>query len=144
MGEATDNKPRFDALQAVRVVHALTAAADKQPAADTRMTDAVLTDWRAFLAANFNLTDDQHRWLDSADEARTREVQRLLRQTIENPGTYRLVVVLLVDHTKPRGLVHELRHEAVAEERHGLHDVRANLVIAHCDADCRNWGWGPA
>lgn len=131
-------KLKFDALQAVHVVHDLTAAADK------KMTDAFLTDWRGYLAANFSLTTDQVQFLESADEKRQAEVKRILRKTIESKGKLRLVVVLVADHTKPGGLVHELRHESVTEERKGLKEVRANFVIAHCDANCRNWGWGPA
>ena len=132
-----NEKPRFDALQAVRVVHALTAAADK------KSTEAFLTDWRSFLTANFSLTDDQLRWLESVDKERDAEVKQILQQTIESKGKFRLVVVMLADHTRPGGLFHELRHESVEEQRQGFQEVRANLVIAHCDADCRNWGWGP-
>ena len=133
---AKNKKPIFDALQAVRVVHALTAAADKNS------TEAFLTDWRGFLASNFNLTYDQIQWLESVDEKRDTKVKDILRQTIESKGKFRLVVVMLADHTKPGGFLHELRHESVEEQRQGIQEVRANLVIARCDADCRNWRWG--
>lgn len=131
-------RAKFDALQAVHVVHSLTTAADK------KLTAAFLKDWRGYLASNFTLTVDQAKFLESVDKKREAEVKRILRQTIESKGTFRLVVVMVADHSKPGGLIHELRHESVAEERQGLQEVRANFVIAHCDANCRNWGWGPA
>ena len=118
-------------------MHALTAAADEK----TR--EEFLADWRASLTSNFSLTDDQRRWLDSVDQERDAQVKAILRQTIESGGKYRLVVVMLADQAKPGGLFHELRHGSVDEQRHGLEEFRANLVIAHCDADCSNWGWGP-
>ena len=136
MGE----KPKFDALQAVRVVHSLTGVAQAQQQA----VEAFLADWQGYLNANFSLTDDQRAWLDSVGQEHEAEVKKILRQALESKGKSRLVVVMVADDTKPGGLVHELRHESVEEQRHGIHDVRANFVIAHCDANCRNWGWGPA
>lgn len=132
------DKPKFDALQAVRAVHALTAAADK------KTTETFLADWRGYLKSNFSLTDDQLRWLESVDKKHETEVNRILRQTFDSKGKFRLVVVMVADHTKTGGLVHELRHESVEEQRQGIQAVRSNFVIAHCDANCRNWGWGPA
>jgi hypothetical protein len=136
--DSMSEKPKFDALQAVHAVHALSAAGDE------KKSKALLADWRGFLKANFSLTDDQVKWLATVDKGHEAEVKKILRQTVESKGKSRLVVVLVADHTKPGGLVHELRHESVEEQRQGLHEVRANFVIAHCDANCRNWGWGPA
>ncbi len=143
--EVMNKKPRFDALQAVRVVQALTAAADTQPAPDQRLIDALLTDWRAFLTTNYTLTDDQRQWLASVDDEHDAEIKRLLRQTIASRGRERLVVALVANATTPEGFIHELRHEAVEAQADGVPTGRVTLsmVIAHCDSHCGNWGWGP-
>jgi hypothetical protein len=51
-----------------------------------------------------------------------------------------MVVAVVPDTTKSEGLFHELRKEAVQETSDNM---CANTVIAHCDANCQNWGWGP-
>lgn len=128
------NNQAFDAMQAVHLTHALSTSGDQRQASE------ILRDWRTFLVDNFSLTADQRQWLDSVDDERHTTVKSLLQEIIDSGGAQRLVVVMVADHTRPGGLYHELRQESVEESRQGL---RANLVIAHCDANCQNWGWGP-
>ncbi len=126
MGE----KPRFDAMQAVKVVDRL--------ATDPAESEAVLKDWKGFLETNFSLTEDQQAWLAAVDPAQDAHVRQILSETINSAGRLRLVVAMIADHAKPGGLYHELRQEAVEERPAGL---RNNLVIARCDANCQNWKW---
>jgi hypothetical protein len=128
-----ETKRPFDAMKAVHLTHSLSASDDKGEAG------AILQDWRAYLKDNFDLTGSQRSWLDSVDEERDAEVKTLLREVVESSGAERLIVAMIADHSKPGGLYHELRKESVEESRQGL---RPNLVIAHCDANCENWGWG--
>jgi hypothetical protein len=127
------DRQSFDAMKAASLTHALSTGGDATQAAE------MLSDWRAFLTDNFSLTDDQRQWLDSASDERDSTVKRLLREVIESGGAQRLVVVMVADNTVAGGLYHELRKESVEESSQGS---RANFVIAHCDANCRHWGWG--
>lgn len=128
------NDQPFDAMKAVQLTEALSANSDMGQAAE------ILRDWRTFLEENYSLTQDQRQWLDSVDDAHHVLVKNLLQETINSGGAQRLIVAMIADHTRPGGLYHELRQESVEESRQGM---RANIVIAHCDANCQNWGWGP-
>ena len=68
------------------------------------------------------------------------QVAELIGQTFASGGAERLVVAFVPDKSKPVGFYHELRKEAVLETPDNM---RHNTVIAHCDANCQNWGLGP-
>jgi hypothetical protein len=133
MPKANLVRPRFDPLQAIHMAHSLSLG-------DGETAKQVAGDWRSFLHSHFDLTDDQRKWLDSVSPEQESQVQQVLQDTFASRGSRRIVIVMVADNSKPGGLVHELRQESVGEEE----QMRANLVIAHCDANCRNWGWGAA
>lgn len=126
-------KPRLDGLAAVRSANALTTGADKSQGHE------MVRDWRRFLTTNFELTEDQRQWLDSVDQEREARVAELLHETIDSNGTLRWVVVMVAVPSQPGGFIHQLRRESTTESRSG---DRSNITIAHCDANCQNWGWG--
>lgn len=133
-GSSSDKTP-FDAMKMVHIAHAISQQHDAV------MTDSVLRDWRTYIAERFALTPDQQSFLDAVDDERHQELAALLRDVADSGGSQRLVVVMVADHGRDGGMYHELRKESVEESRQGL---RPNFVIAHCDANCQNWGWGPA
>ena len=124
---------RFDGLAAVRIANALTTGADKSQAHE------MVRDSRRFLATSFELTEDQRQWLDLVDQEREAPAAELLQETIDSNGTLRWVVVMVAVPSQAGGFIHELRRESTTESRSG---ERSNITIAHCDSNCRNWGWG--
>jgi hypothetical protein len=132
---SSSDKTSFDAMKMVHIAHSFSHQQDKAT------IDSVLRDWRGYIAARFALTPDQQSFLDAVDDGRHQELAGLLRDVVDSGGSERLVVVMVADHERDGGMYHELRKESVEESNQGL---RPNFVIAHCDAHCRNWGWGPA
>lgn len=126
---------RFNGLAIAAFVHELAYSVD------TNNVDLeLLTDWRSALEGRYEFTDTQRRWLDSMDVRDEAMVLKLIKETIASKGAERLVVATIPNHGEPGGVFHELRKESVLETPDNM---RANLVIAHCDAHCQNWGWGP-
>jgi hypothetical protein len=97
-------------------------------------------DWRSFLERSFTITDGQRDWLRALIPSQVQFVAALIQDTLASKGAERIVVAYIPDPSKAGGLIHELRKEAVIETQDNM---RSNIVIAHCDANCQNWGWGP-
>lgn len=103
----------------------------------------------ALIEERFKLTDDQQsgvRNLASQPDQASR-LKKLVLEAARSYGATQFVVVQRPDRTNGR-FVHELRWETPAN---GSPPARAEagaqmqtIGIAHCDADCRNWGWGKA
>ena len=129
-------KPAFNAMKAVHLVHGMVAGKDKERA------PAILADWKGYIAQNFALEDEQRAWMDSLDEGQSAVLTRVLQKILDSDGKERLVATMIADHTKPGGMYHELRTESLETRGQGVQANRG-IVIAHCDADCGNWGWGP-
>lgn len=130
-------KPRFDAMKAVHLVHGLAADQGRKRA------PALLEDWKGYLLENFALEDEQLAWMDSLDEEQSALLTQELREILDSEGTKRLVVTMIADHARPGGMYHELRSESL-ETKDKRIQQNVGIVIAHCDAHCKNWGWGPA
>jgi hypothetical protein len=130
------DKPALDAMKAVHLVQGLAAGGDSAQAPST------LADWKGHLAERFAVDEGQRAWLDSLDDEQEAVLTRELRDVIDSGGGKRLVVTMIADPARPGGMYHELRSESV-ESRAGEVHAEMGIIIAHCDANCRNWGWGP-
>ena len=136
--------PAFSAMTAVHLAHGLVTGEDKEQA------PAILEDWKGYLVKNFALKDEQRAWIDSLDHEQTDIVTRVFQKIIDSNGKERLVVTMIADHAKPGGMYHELRTESLGTRDQGVTeslrdpggDASISFAIAHCDANCRNWGWG--
>ena len=100
-------------------------------------------DWQQFIRSEFKLTADQEK---AVAEASTRDVERVRDFFVEAEKYVR-------KGGKLRGEIVKLpaeRRTAKAAQELLLHTEgdtitpQLSIVIAHCDPDCRNWGWGPA
>ncbi|MGW9597318.1 hypothetical protein ACWHLZ_44455 [Streptomyces chartreusis] len=101
----------------------------------------------ALIEERFKLTDDQQsgvRNLASQKDQASR-LRELVLDAARSDGATQFVVVQRPDRANGR-FVHELRWETPAN---GSPPARADagtqvhtIGIAHCDSDCRNWGWG--
>jgi len=131
-------KPNFDGVQAVKLADSL------RNGGHTGELDKFLADWRGYVEENYSLTDDQENWLNTADEQHFTSVKDAINRTVESGGQERLVVTIVPDQTRPGGIFHELRAESAGagEKGQGIRPY-LSIVIAHCDANCQNWGWGP-
>ena len=130
------DKPAFDAMKAVQLAHGLVTGEDRERA------PAILEDWKGYLVESFALEVEQRAWMDSLDEEQSALLTRVLQEILDSDGKTRLVVTMIADHTKPGGMYHELRTESLETRNRGVH-ANIGIVIAHCDANCKNWGWGP-
>ncbi|MEU9139970.1 hypothetical protein AB0D33_29110 [Streptomyces sp. NPDC048404] len=109
-----------------------------------------LDDLVAMVEERFQLTEGQQTGVrDLASQ--TDQISRLKELVLDaarSDGASQFVVVQRPNGANGR-FVHELRRETLAkgiapaaDEESGV--LRATVGIAHCDADCRNWGWGSA
>lgn len=93
----------------------------------------------------FRLTEGQHGEIATleGDRPAVARLRSLVERGAASAGRSRFVVVFRPDPSA-RGFRHELRLETVAQApaRAGADTPITTSAIAHCDADCRNWGWG--
>ncbi|MFC8095456.1 hypothetical protein [Streptomyces sp. NPDC057301] len=101
----------------------------------------------ALIEERFQLTDGQQtgvRDLASQTDQASR-LKELVLDAAGSDGATQFVVVQRPDTTNGR-FVHELRCETLANGSAsagaGTGVQRLTIGIAHCDADCGNWGWG--
>ncbi|MFD9466399.1 hypothetical protein [Streptomyces sp. NPDC060027] len=110
---------------------------------------AGLDNLAAMIEERFKLTDGQQ--IGVSDLAsQTDQVSRLKELVLEaarSDGAAQFVVVQRPDGANGR-FVHELRWETLANGTAPADAeavvLRQTVGVAHCDADCRNWGWGSA
>jgi hypothetical protein len=105
----------------------------------------LLDDVPAMIEQQFQLTESQRTGVaDLRSDAR--QIARLKALVIEaanSAGAAQFVVVHRPDNASRSGYLHELRYEKT--ETTATDARQATLIsIAHCDADCENWGWGDA
>jgi hypothetical protein len=100
------------------------------------------TDWRQALRDEFQLNARQESSLDEAPPEQVDEIQQYFVQVAEDVGQGGHLVgniVKLSAEQQTEQALHELHfHSHPLDRSHNL-----SIVIAHCDAHCRNWGWGP-
>ncbi|MEU4170867.1 hypothetical protein AB0F46_28805 [Streptomyces sp. NPDC026665] len=108
-----------------------------------------LDDLVAMVEERFQLTDGQQTGVrDLAAQAdQVSRLKELVLDAARSEGVSQFVVVQLPNGADGR-FVHELRRETLADgilpADEGSVVLRATVGVAHCDADCRNWGWGSA
>src|SRR4029077_1130019 len=99
-------------------------------------------DWQSFVRHQFKLTPDQEESLNNVPPNLVKEFQDYFIQAST--------------HVKKGGAIHANIIELPPEQQtpQAFHEVHVSLeskevipqlsfVIAHCDANCQNWGWGP-
>lgn len=128
------NEKRINGMRIAQLVDGLANSPDQ----DSK--ERLRTNWRVFLTESFAISPNQLDWFNGMSAEQERNVGELIEQTLASGGAERLVVAFVPDKSKPAGFYHELRKEAVLET---ADNMRSNTVIAHCDAHCQNWGWGP-
>ncbi|MFE2296977.1 hypothetical protein ACFXAW_02125 [Streptomyces sp. NPDC059445] len=108
-----------------------------------------LDDLVAMVEERFQLTDGQQTGVRdlSAQADQVARLKELVLDAARSDGASQFVVVQRPNGADGR-FVHELRQETLVKG-HTLADegsaaMRSTVGVAHCDADCRNWGWGSA
>ena len=103
---------------------------------------ALKTDWRQVVTDDFELHPWQRKSLTGAPTNRVEDVQKFFVQAardVEQGGRIDGEIVKLPIERQTEHAVHELHlHSHPPNRTHNL-----SIVIAHCDAHCKNWGWGP-
>ncbi len=99
----------------------------------------VLDNLPALMTEQFQLTADQQAGLTAlaSDASQMAQLRELILQASSNPANAQFVVASTATAT---GLVHELRLETT--DPAGQPGLIGAVRIAHCDANCGNWGWG--
>ncbi|SRR5713101_5136949 len=108
---------------------------------NSQFPEELTTDWRQFVRSELKLSTDQDRALSDVSEDRVREIQGYFAQAARHVGRGGAVNAKIV--TRPI----EKRTERVVHEIHVQFESpdmtpQRSIVIAHCDANCRHWGWG--
>jgi hypothetical protein len=104
--------------------------------------DELNTDWRRFVRSQFHTTPDQEQSFDHIPTHVVKEIQDFFRQAsqeVKRGGHLHAKIVKRPKEKQTPSAVHEVH---VGTESAAL-TPQLSIVIAHCDAHCRNWGWGP-
>lgn len=131
-GEKQMTKPRF-------TLESLDAAVNK---INKTFPEQLKTDWREFVRSEFQLLPEQEKSLTHIPRHRVEEIQDYFTQVashVEHGGKVQANVVTLPLEEQTPERVHDLLISSARTV-----EPFVDIVIAHCDADCRNWGWGPA
>jgi hypothetical protein len=101
----------------------------------------VLNNLPALMTQHFQLTADQQAGLTAlaSDASQMAQLKELVLKASSNPAGSQFVVASTPSAT---GLVHELRLETTVTTVTGPPETINAIRIAHCDANCGNWGWG--
>jgi len=111
---------------------------------NNKYPDKLKTDWREFLKSEFQLSAEQENSLEDIPPERVRELQDLFIKAAQQGGTIKAKIVKLAAEKQTKEIAHEL-HIRVQRPDHTLQasaTVQPFIRIAHCDADCKHWGWG--
>ncbi|WP_341718766.1 hypothetical protein QQG74_03025 [Micromonospora sp. FIMYZ51] len=121
-------------------------------AAHPERGDLLDGDLTSLIERNFTLTSDQQAGVERlrADEDGVELLRRLILEAAQDGANGQFVVVHQPAPNSRLGYVHTLRYErtnaAAPDADRPSRELSATEVstigIAHCDADCRNWGWG--
>lgn len=99
-------------------------------------------DWRQFVRESFHLHADQERSLQDAAPAKVKEIQHFFTEAaghMRRGGKLAARIIKLPAAKQTTAAVHELHVDVETAAM----SPQLSIVIAHCDANCRNWGWGP-
>jgi hypothetical protein len=141
MKETEKARPAFDA----KSLEALVERLNEDPS-------ALHEDWRELIRQEFQLTPDQARSLETVSHERAQQIQDQLRSAarhVERGGRIDARIVKRPLEKQTATAVHEIQLEHKNGDDSGGYGtatraaVQVSIVIAHCDAHCRNWGWGP-
>jgi hypothetical protein len=101
----------------------------------------VLDDPLSSMTEQFQLTQDQQEGLNAlnSNPEKIAQLKELIIGASNNPASSHFVVATAPGAT---GLLHELRLETAATGPVAQFTAISAVTIAHCDANCRNWGWG--
>jgi len=100
------------------------------------------TDWRTFVHDAFLLEPEQKRSLDRVPESRVKEIQTFFANAavhIKKGGKLHARIIKRPVEKRTQHVVHELHMDTDSSAI----TPKLGIVIAHCDAHCKNWGWGP-
>jgi len=133
IGKNSEEKPEFGPAGLQNVVTTL----------NQEFSALLATNWRQFARDTFHLHPDQERSLLDISNEKAREIQTFFAEAALRVGRGEHLLATIVsvppEQRTPQA-AHELR---VGVEGQKL-SPEIDIVIAHCDADCKNWGWGPA
>lgn len=110
---------------------------------NSRFPDELTTHWRRFVTNNLDMTEGQRKSIEDIPDAVAKDIHEFFLQAasqLKTGGRIHGKIVKRPEAMRTVAAVHEV-HMSV-ETPHP--SPQLNIVIAHCDADCRNWGWGPA
>jgi hypothetical protein len=104
-------------------------------------SSGILDDPLASMTQQFQLTQNQQAGLNAlnSDPGRITQLKELIIGASSTPASSHFVVATTPGAT---GLVHELRLETTATGSAVQSAAISAIRIAHCDANCGNWGWG--
>lgn len=108
----------------------------------TSYPELLTRDWRQFVRESFRLHADQERSLMDAAPAKVREIQHFFSEAaghMRQGGKLAARIIKLPVAKQTAAAVHELHIDVETAAM----SPQLSIVIAHCDANCRNWGWGP-
>ena len=95
-------------------------------------------DWKAIVRNEFALTSEQDQTITNCTKSTGIEVQKYFDQIadhLKNGGHISGMVIQNKDKTHSINIF--LGNQKTPEG-----SMYITIVIAHCDANCRNWGWG--
>ena len=127
----SEAKPEFGPVGLQKVVSV--AASDP---------DLLAKDWRRFVREHFHLKPDQDESLQQAPATKVKEIQHFFTEAashMRRGAKLDARIVKLPVAKQTSHAVHELHVDIETKEM----TPQLSIVIAHCDANCRNWGWGP-
>ncbi|MGH7067320.1 MAG: hypothetical protein ACREFO_13145 [Acetobacteraceae bacterium] len=97
-------------------------------------------DWRQFVRESFRLHADQDRSLQNAAPAKVKEIQHFFTEAaghMRHGGKLAARIIKLPAAKQTATAVHELHVDVETAAM----SPQLSIVIAHCDANCQNWGW---
>lgn len=99
------------------------------------------TAWAETLAGRFEMDADQSQFFRAMSAEDAGRLTKIRDDLLSEQPSLRVVVVIVPDSTQRQGFRHEIRTESLSDA--SIVKPQVGIVIAHCDAHCQNWGWGP-
>lgn len=98
-------------------------------------------DWRNFVQGAFALEPEQKESLEQVPEMRVKEIQEFFAEAaghVKKGGMLHARIIKRPPEKRTESAVHELHMDIESPAI----TPKVSVVIAHCDAHCRHWGWG--
>jgi hypothetical protein len=110
---------------------------------NSKFPSELTTHWRRFVTKNLDMTEGQRKSIDDIPDPVAKCIHEFFVQAaaqLKNGGQIYGKIVKRPEATRTVAAVHEVHLSVETPQL----SPQLTIVIAHCDADCRNWGWGPA